>query len=289
MKSGDIVMWKIKSVKQTGKKAFKANYWVSFAIVFTLAALSIVPAIGSNLVTFKLDSRIEYTLYRILNFYFNPIQIAIMILAAITILILLIAVAILIYVYFSCPVKVGSAKYFLESNKGKTDAGNLMFSFKKGQYKSIVKAVFLKDLFIALWSLLFIVPGIIASYRWRLVDYLIAENPEMPAKEAREKSAELMNGNKFKSFGFDLSFIGWYILAVITFGIVGFFWVEPFRLHSDAALYATIKAEKEPKPAAKKTPAKKATAEKVEAKATGVVKKAPAKKATTKTTKTTEK
>ena len=117
---------------------------------------------------------------------------------------------------------------------------NLMFGFRN-HYKNIVKTMFLKDLYISLWSLLFIVPGIVKSYEYRLVDYIISENPEMSTDEALKLSASLMKGNKWKTFVLDLSFIGWDILSAATWGILGVFYVDPYKKSTDAALYEAIK------------------------------------------------
>ena len=101
--------------------------------------------------------------------------------------------------------------------------------------------MFLRDLFIGLWSLLFIIPGIIKSYEYRMVAYILADQPELTRKEAFELSRKMMNGNKWNAFVLDLSFIGWGFLAAITFGILGVFYVNPYIQHTDAALYLKLK------------------------------------------------
>lgn len=78
---------------------------------------------------------------------------------------------------------------------------------------------FMTTLFILLWSLLLIIPGIIASYRYRLAYYIMLDNPSIGVLEAIEESKRLMRGNKGKLFLLDLTFIGWGILSVLTFGL----------------------------------------------------------------------
>ncbi|MBO4897173.1 MAG: DUF975 family protein [Clostridia bacterium] len=114
------------------------------------------------------------------------------------------------------------------------------FSFKN-KYSNIVFTVFLRDLFIFLWSLLFIIPGIVKAYSYRLVPYILSDNPGINGEEALKKSSEMMKGNKWKTFKLDLSFIWWFLLSVITLGIVYLFYVNPYFLATDAELYLKLK------------------------------------------------
>ena len=99
----------------------------------------------------------------------------------------------------------------------------------------------MKDLFVWLWSLLFIIPGIIKTYEYRLVPYIVSENPSISYKDALAESKKLMMGNKWKTFVLDLSFIGWELLAGLTWGILDVLYVTPYRASTDAALYEAIK------------------------------------------------
>ena len=78
-----------------------------------------------------------------------------------------------------------------------------------------------------LWSLLFIVPGIVAAFRYALAPYILAENPDVTPREAMERSRELMLGHKARLFRLYLSFIGWYLLAILTAG-AGLVFLEPY-------------------------------------------------------------
>lgn len=98
--------------------------------------------------------------------------------------------------------------------------------------------VVLRGIFVFLWSLLFVIPGIIASYRYALMPYLMAEY-EMGALDAMQESKRLMDGNKARLFCLDLSFIGWNLLGVLTFGI-GLLWVNPYQQAARAAFYQEI-------------------------------------------------
>ena len=101
-----------------------------------------------------------------------------------------------------------------------------------------------KSIFAVLWSLLFVIPGIYAAYGYAMTPYILMENPEMTPNEAITKSKELMDGNRFRLFCLEISFIGWVLLAAFfTLGI-GMFWLAPYIEASFAAFYREIKVEK---------------------------------------------
>ncbi len=89
------------------------------------------------------------------------------------------------------------------------------------------------------WTLLFIVPGIVASYNYAMAPYLMAQNPNIGAVEAIECSKRMMKGNKGRLFCLHLSFIGWSILCIFTLGI-GLLWLAPYRQAAEAAFYLNI-------------------------------------------------
>lgn len=109
----------------------------------------------------------------------------------------------------------------------------------------------LTGVFTILWMLLLIIPGIIASYRYILAPYLMAENPEMGAMEAIEKSKELMKGNKWRLFCLHMSFFGWIILSQFTADILSL-WISPYSNVATAAFYLEVtgRADMMPKPEA---------------------------------------
>ncbi len=86
---------------------------------------------------------------------------------------------------------------------------------------------FMSQLFIFLWSLLFVIPGIIKALGYSQVMYIQSENPEMKWDKCLEKSEKMMDGHKMELFSLELGFIGWFILGVLTMGIA-FIWVIPY-------------------------------------------------------------
>jgi uncharacterized membrane protein len=89
------------------------------------------------------------------------------------------------------------------------------------------------------WALLFIIPGIVASYRYSMAPYLMAENPDLSATEAIEQSKQMMAGNKGRLFCLDFSFIGWWLLAAFTGGI-GIIFLAPYTKAASTAFYLDL-------------------------------------------------
>lgn len=98
---------------------------------------------------------------------------------------------------------------------------------------------FLRTLYITLWSLLLIIPGIVADLSYSMTPYILADNPNMSAKEAISASKELMDGHKMDLLFLRLTFIGWDLLAALTFNI-GNLWLNPYKHASEAAFYRTV-------------------------------------------------
>ena len=147
----------------------------------------------------------------------------------------------LISIFAISPFNV-SVMRFLLFNRVSDDASfnELGYGFKYS-YMNIVKIMFLKGLFQFLWGLLFWIPGIIKSYEYRMIPYLLAENPNLTTKEAFEQSKQMMDGEKMNAFALDVSFIGWYFLSTITCGILIFFYVMPYQMLTNTELYVVLK------------------------------------------------
>jgi len=99
----------------------------------------------------------------------------------------------------------------------------------------------LTTLFVILWSLLLIIPGIIAGYSYSMAYYLLADNPGMTAMEALRASKSLMRGHKMDLFLLHLTFAGWFILSALSLGI-GFLWLSPYMTAASTGFYLDLKA-----------------------------------------------
>ena len=138
------------------------------------------------------------------------------------------------------PIELGCRRFFRKNLDEPAGLSNLMFAFDTN-YKNVVKTMFFRDLYITLWSFLFIIPGIIKKYEYRMIPYLLSEDPTMSKEEAFAESKRLMTGNKWKTFVLDLSFILWDFASMFTCGLVGVFYVNPYKQSTDAALYEALK------------------------------------------------
>ena len=145
------------------------------------------------------------------------------------------------------PLNVGARKFFIQNaSDPETSVGgkNIGFVFGK-DYRNIVFSMFGTQLVNMLWLLLLIIPGIYKAYCWRLVPFILADEPDMPGKEARALSASMMDGSKWGSFVLDLSFIGWKLVGAITFGILNIVFTNPYEAATDTELYLALKEQAE--------------------------------------------
>ena len=136
---------------------------------------------------------------------------------------------------------LGGTFVFLKIAKGDTvSVGNIFYGFE--DLWTAIKAQFFMNLFIWLWSLLLIIPGIVKLYAYSMTFFILAENKGMPVLEAITLSRKMMDGHKMDLFLLFLSFIGWFILTVITFGIAGI-WVYPYFYATSTNFYLSVKED----------------------------------------------
>ena len=137
------------------------------------------------------------------------------------------------------PMTLGLAIFFLALARGKEVKIAQVFS-GFDRFGTAVGAYLLSILFIILWSLLLIIPGIIAAFAYSQMYFLLADNPHMGPMEAIDKSKAIMRGNKWKLFCLGLRFIGWALLSILTLGI-GFLWFVPYISTASAKFYEDVK------------------------------------------------
>lgn len=158
----------------------------------------------------------------------------------IIIFLILMSVVILLDVFICNPIEVGCKRFYVRNLNESAQVGNVGFAFDN-HYKNITKTMFFRDLYTILWTMLFIIPGIVKSYEYQMIPYLLAENPQMSREQAFAESKRMMSGQKWRAFVLDLSFIGWNILSAITLGILGIFYVQPYMDATHAALYEALR------------------------------------------------
>lgn len=152
-------------------------------------------------------------------------------------------VGILVGMFFTNVLEVGANKFFLDGFAGNPKIGDMFSIFSQSNYLNMVVTQFKRNVFIMLWSLLFLIPGIIKAYQYKMIPFILADSPELDSAQVFERSKALTKGNKFDIFMLDVSFIGWYIIGSLAFG-VGVLFVNPYVRASYAKLYEKLKIEK---------------------------------------------
>lgn len=226
-------MWNRKDLKMKGKIAFKANYWKSvlvalLAMIMTAGGSAASSRQGFNSATEQGNGGMT-----------GPESLVIAGIIIVTVIIVAI-ITVAITVFLLNPLKVGCDNFFLSNRRDpSTELDALSFGFKS-HYKNVVKVSFMRDLYVFLWTLLFIIPGIIKAYEYRMVSYILTENPNIDYKDALQQSKDMMYGHKMNAFVLDLSFIGWLILGALTFGLLDLFYVNPYIQATNAELYVAL-------------------------------------------------
>ncbi len=143
-----------------------------------------------------------------------------------------------------CPLEFGFMLCFLRLIRGEDSSemvGDQFSVFNK--YGRTLGTSLLMTLYILLWCLLFVIPGIIMSYAYAMTPYIMNDRPDLDASDCIHESRVMMKGYKWKLFCLDLSFIGWALLCILTLGI-GFLWLQPYIEASHAKFYEELKARR---------------------------------------------
>ena len=141
------------------------------------------------------------------------------------------------------PLIWGFYTMYLDHIRGeKVGLGNLFQGYSKEWFSKSLLTLLLMYVYILLWALLLIVPGIIKALSYAMTPYVLKDNPNMKSNEAIEESMRLMSGHKAELFLLSLSFIGWALLSLLTLGI-GFLWLIPYMQTAFAYFYEDLKKE----------------------------------------------
>lgn len=143
-------------------------------------------------------------------------------------------------ILFLYPLIFGGSVAFFNLYQGDPDVTTNLLRNTFSGYPRVLLASFLVYLFTFLWSLLLIIPGIIKGLAYSMTAYILKDFPELSPNQAINLSVKMMKGHKFDFFWLNLSFIGWYVLAMFTLAI-GFAWVLPYVQTANAAFYQEVK------------------------------------------------
>lgn len=203
--------WTRAELKEKARNFLKEHYWKAFLVTI------IVKLISGDFINFgRIFNRINIksSLYLLLLY-------------------------ILIDIFIINVLRVGLMKFYIEGEKGNVDVLNVFSFFDSDGYLNIVKTMFLMNLYIVLWHLLFIIPGIVKSYEYIFIPYLLAENPNISVSEAFQETKRMTKKQKIDIFFLDLSFAGWYLLGNLV--VIGAYFVIPYHRATRTQLYFAIK------------------------------------------------
>jgi len=213
-------MWNRSILKYNARVALSGRYWLSFLVT----SIFIVLSEGLNLFEFWWSPFFHPWLWTSPDFFwtisFNWWDFLYIIL--------------LVH-----PLAIGVSRYFVH-NHYKTTPVETMFSGFRWNYSNGVAVMLLTRLFIFLWFLLLIVPGIVKLVQYSMVPFLLSDNPSLPGERARQISRMMTDGQKGEIFILWLSFLGWFLLGALCFG-VGILFVIPYFVASQTELYLLLR------------------------------------------------
>ena len=212
-------------LRSKARESLTGKYWPAVAVAFVAA---IFGAHISGAASFSLNIDEEA-----LRFLFEDVPAIVVI--ALALVGGVFATLNLVHFVLGGVIQLGYAKYLLKQHDAQECTVKDLFSQFDHFTKGFLQA-FLRGLYTFLWALLFVIPGIIKSLSYAMTPYIMAEHPEMTAKEAITASKEAMDGHKWELFCLEFSFIGWQLLVALTMGI-GSIFLAPYVEAAYAAFY----------------------------------------------------
>lgn len=258
--------WRRKELKTKAKEILKKYYWKMVLVSLILTILyggsgGSAGSSASDSISTETESVIthedyfddEFTSDIYQDEYYDDIyedtfeedhETSIAMIAGIIIGVLIVVVIVLLLSFVLAafiinPLEVGIRRFFVKSYEGDVLIREIAHGFDHS-YMNVVKTMFFRDLYTLLWTLLFIIPGIVKYYEYRMIPYIMGDNPDISKEEAFARSKEMMKGQKWKTFVLDMSFIGWNILSLFTLGILSVFYVAPYTNITFAGLYRKL-------------------------------------------------
>lgn len=227
------------------------SYWKSFLVLIIVSAILWISKPFFSFVSKFFDAILGFStaassglIDRAISFAFGSTLskiIALPYFSALWILALLFSWVIsLIYtLLISEPLDIGLCRFFMRARHGNTELSNIGFSYKFN-FTNVVFISFFKELYLALWTLLLLIPGIVKAYEYYMIPYILSENPHLSKRRVFELSRAMTDGEKWNIFVLELSFIGWHLLCLLTLGI-GEFFLAPYIAATKAELYAAMR------------------------------------------------
>jgi uncharacterized membrane protein len=219
-------MWSRGILKSNAKIALKGRYWTAFGVCVVAMLIGNVYSMVTspiNSLTMAAANSGDYSSLMALSGVSSLISLG----------------SILFSVFVVLPLSIGIARFFVQNHFGVSQFEALFSPFRRN-YINGVGGMFVTYLFVSLWSLLLVIPGIVKALQYSMVPFILSDNPDMPGSRAREISRLMTDGQKGSIFVLCLSFIGWILLGVLCLG-VGVLFVLPYFEATMAELYIFLR------------------------------------------------
>ena len=226
-------MLKSKELRAKAWNSLKGKYWLAF---FVLLVMGVLGSIGNGFVN------LAQSIADIINMVDPSEMDSTMELGALVVGAAASAFGIagfLVNTFVQNAATVGQANYFIKNTDSKPSFADAFSGFKVRYFRNI-GTMLLVGIKVVLWSMLLIIPGIIKTYEYAIIPYILADDPEISSKDAFKKAREMMKGNKWRLFKLNFSFAGWYILCFLTIGL-GTFFLIPYLNAASAEFYVELK------------------------------------------------
>ena len=231
-------------IKAIGKEQFKLNYWTCVLAALLVTAVmgvltwmsngqEIARVVSTGQDAFRVVSGQQDTFYMMDS---QPAQATVSVRAN---------AGGLLALLLGGPIAVGLNYFFVKNVRGEREELSVTTPFTEAfrNYPRKLGGSLWMGLFVFLWSLLFIIPGIIKGISYSMTQYLLADCPNVKATDALKLSMRMMNGHKWEYFVMGLSFLGWNLLSALTLGILSVFYVDPYMRSSFAEYYLELRDE----------------------------------------------
>ena len=229
-------------IKAIGKEQFKLNYWncvlAALLVTAVLGVLSwmsngqeIARVVSTGQDAFRVVSGQQDTFYMMDS---QPVQSTVSVRAN---------AGGLLTLLLGGPITVGLNYFFVKNVRSERDELSVTTPFTEA-FKNFPRKLggsLWMGLFVFLWALLFIIPGLIKAISYSMTQYILADCPNVKATDALKLSMRMMDGHKWEYFVFGLSFIGWGLLSLLTLGLLGVFYADPYMRSSIAQYYLEVR------------------------------------------------
>ena len=245
--------WSRRLLKTNAKKTVRQNYWRSIAVCFLVALIG-----GTSLTTTQLlgqnqmeeVQRLSHVVYSyistqgLLRGCFMMMLRALgsaRIMASIGLLFITAVLWVLYKIFVSNMIRVGADRFFMETRVyPKTNISKIGYLYKGRDIKGPAWIMLCMYVHRFLWWFT-IVGGIIKTFEYAMIPFIVAENPDISKNDAFELSKEMMRGNKWRLFVLHLSFLPWNLLGIVTMGLVNIFYLDAYRAAADAEFYMLLR------------------------------------------------